>query len=526
MPIQELEDENPMRTSVWTKGPQWIKYVVLVGSAWVGPGRAEDPLSVPTLPGGVLEGVKVSVVAPERVVRQVPAEYRIVVTSDRDETVRDVIVEAKLSPSLRATLSTPEAEPIEGGLVWKLEELGAKATVELRFSAVAEKPGSVRVEATARTTSSMPTDIADPIAADDPPALPTPVDQGSLTITLSLPERVNVNQPFACEAILSNKGPQAVDNVGFSINLTEGLELSRPPDGADEKLKLEAGQTKRVSLELVAKSAGVQAVRANIEGDGGLSSQTEKDVTAAESAFSVNLEAPKTHVLGTPLRFRIYIANNREQSAADVQAFVPIPETVDVVSAEAGALFNRRTRTVRWRVGTLEPGEERGFRVTLQPRASSELELSASARSVDGTAGEARRTVVVLGHAALGVTVEPSLDMAPVDEPVRVTFDVRSRGSQPARQVRLRLEATPGLKLIDEESTDWTLADGWWEVKAPRDLSAGQSWRATLSLRAVDEGEFMLKAAVVSDDVKGEILRTQPLRAIRSPKLPALPVGN
>jgi hypothetical protein len=36
----------------------------------------------------------------------------------------------------------------------------------------------------------------------------------------------------------------------------------------------------------------------------------------------------------------------------------------------------------------------------------------------------------------------------------------------------------------------------------------------------------MLKAAVVSDDVKGEILRTQPLRAIRSPKLPALPVGN
>lgn len=473
-----------------------------------------------------IDGVTVEVVGPNRIKRGTPADYRITIRNQNQAVVENVVIEANLSSAFSVVSSVPQAEAIEGGLIWKLARLDAMGSTELTFSAKASSPGPARVTAFARQGTKGGVEQAIPVSTDPPRKLPELQAKEGVFLELTGPERTSVGKTFTIEALITNNGTKVIENGGFSINLTQGLKMAKAPEAGAGPLRIEVGENRRIPLVIVAETPGVHGIRAKIDADGGVSAKTEREITVSNAEFQVALEAPVEHVMGVPLKFRMYIANNRDKPASDVQGFIQIPEGIDVVSAEAGALFNRRTRTVRWKVGTLEPNEERGFRITVRPLSSSEVEFVASAQTSDGESSKSSKKVNVIGHAALGVTVEPSLDVAPVGEKVVVTFDVRSRGTEEAKQVQLKLEAVAGLTFEAEQSSGWSEADGWWVYQTPKDLPPGQSFRAIITLKPEKEGDFLLKANVTSKTVPGEILRTQPLRVVRTTKSTPVPSGT
>lgn len=473
-----------------------------------------------------IDGVTVEVVGPNRIKRGAPADYRITVRNQKQSIVENVVIEANLSSAFSVTSSAPQAETIEGGLVWRLPRLEGMASTELTFSAKASSPGPARVTAFARQGTKSGVEQALPVSTDPPRKLPELQAKEGVFLELTGPERTSVGRTFTIEALITNNGTKVLENGGFSINLTQGLKMAKAPEAGAGPLRIEVGENRRIPLEIIAETPGVHGIRAKIDADGGVSAKTEREITVGNAEFQVALEAPVEHVMGVPLKFRMYIANNRDKPASDVQGFIQIPEGIDVVSAEAGALFNRRTRTVRWKVGTLEPNEERGFRITVRPLSSSEVEFVASAQTAEGESSKSSKKVNVIGHAALGVTVEPSLDVAPIGEKVVVTFDVRSRGTEEAKQVQLKLETLASLSLDAEQSSGWSEADGWWVYQTPKDLPPGQSFRAIITLKPEKEGDFLLRANVSSKTVPGEIVRTQPLRVVRTTKSTPVPSGT
>jgi len=473
-----------------------------------------------------IDGIVVEVVGPNRIKRGTPADYRITVRNQKQVAAEHVIIEANLSSAFSVTASVPQAESIDGGLVWKLSRIEAMGIAELSFSAKASSAGPARVTAFARQGAKGGVEQAIPVSTDPPKKLPELQAKEGVFLELTGPERTSVGKTFTIEALITNNGTKVLENGGFSINLTQGLKLAKAPEAGAGPLRIEVGENRKIPLEIIAETPGVHGIRAKIEADGDVSAKTEREVTVGNAEFQVALEAPVEHVMGVPLKFRMYIANNRDKPASDVQGFIQIPEGIDVVSAEAGALFNRRTRTVRWRVGNLEPNEERGFRITVRPLSSTEVEFVASAQTSEGESSKASKKVSIIGHAALGVTVEPSLDVAPVGEKVVVTFDVRSRGTEDAKEVHLKLESVPGLSLDTEQSSGWTEAEGWWVYQTPKDLPPGQSFRAIITLKPEKEGNYLLKANVSSKTVPGEIIRTQPLRVVRTTKSNPVPTGT
>lgn len=256
---------------------------------------------------------------------------------------------------------------------------------------------------------------------------------------------------------------------------------------------------------------GVHAVRARVEADGGVRFEQTREFNVLGEEFSVVLETPKRHVVGAPLKFRVYIANRRGTPAANVQCFVPIPAGVEVLTAEAGALFNRRTSTVRWRVGTLEPAEERGFRLTLKVAQPMTVSFTASAEAEDGVKGEDAANVDVTGHTALGVTMEPAEDVVLENKPLTIKFTIHNRGSQPARALSVRVNRLPAFTLDESNSRGWTQADDVWVYEGARELPASQTIETNLTLIAQGTGDALLRSAVTSEDVFGEIIRTQPV---------------
>lgn len=357
--------------------------------------------------------------------------------------------------------------------------------------------------------------------ADDPPKLPEPAPSAAgLAVRIDGPDQVKVGEDFTCEAVVTNETGAAVTNGGFSVHLTKGLKLRRPPSVAAGPFQLEAGEALTVTIELVAEKSGIQGVRARIEADGGLKADAQREFRASVADFHVTLEGPQEHIVGQPLRYRMYVANNTSEPLEGAQLFVTVPEGIEIVSGEAGAMFNRRTRNIRWFVGRLTPGEERGFRLTLRPLAQGDVELTALARTGAGVESRATQRTRLVGYAALGVTVEPSSDVVTGNDLLSVVFDVKSRGSAPAKGVLLRLEKSPILALQADRSTGWQETDDAWEFRANRDLPPGQALLSTLTLRAVAAGDAMLKAEVQSDELSGPILRTQPVRILAAPPEP------
>jgi uncharacterized repeat protein (TIGR01451 family) len=475
----------------------------------------QTPEDAPAPVASPLDAVEVAVVGPARVPRDSPIEYRIVVQNRGRTDLDGVVVEAVLPEQFRAADSNPTAQQREDRLVWRLARAPAGETIELRFTAVAQTAGPGRVRAFARLDDEAETTFLPPKLPDAQPRSP------GLTITINAPDRVRVGEPFSCEAVLANESAEPVDNCGFSLNLTKGLKLREAPGGAAGPLRLDAGGSLRIPLALVATNAGPQGVRARIEADGGLEADAERQIRAEQPDFGVQIDAPSDHLVGAPLRMRFYIANNRPQAADGVQLLVEVPENIEIVSGEAGALFNRRTRTIRWRIGEIPPNEERGFRLTVRPARAGQVEFVAAAQTSSGLSARSAKQIRLVGYAALGVAVEPSADVVAADDLLSVVFDVRSRGTRPAGGVLLRLDASPAFELEAERSNGWRRDGGHWAFRAPRELPPGDTLRATLTLRAVQPGDHLLRAVVVSDQVVGEIVRTQPVHVLPAP--PPLP---
>lgn len=476
-------------------------------------GQASEDAPAPV--SSPLDAVEVAVVGPARVQRDSPVEYRILVQNRGEADLDGVVVEAVLTEQFRATGSNPTAQQLADRLVWRLARAPAGETIELKFTAVAQAAGPGRVRAFARLD-----DEAEKIQL--PPKLPDaqPTSHG-LTIKINAPDRVRVGEPFACEAVVVNESEEPIENCGFALNLTKGLKLREAPGGVQGALRLDVGGTLRIPLALVAESAGLQGVRARVEADGGLQADAERHIRAEQPDFGVQIDAPSEHLVGAPLRLRFYIANNRPQAADGVQLLVEVPNDVEIVSGEAGALFNRRTRTIRWRIGEIPPNEERGFRLTVRPATAGQAEFVAAAQTSSGLSARSAKQIRLVGYVALGVAVEPSADVVAAEELLSVVFDVRSRGTQSAGGVVLRLDASPAFDLEAERSNGWRRDGDDWVFQSPRDLPPGDTLRATLTLRAVQPGDHLLRAVVVSDQVVGEIVRTQPVHVLPAP--PPLP---
>jgi hypothetical protein len=502
-----------------------------------------------------VEGVGVEVVGPNRITKNVPAGYKIILSNRRDAAVGDLVVEVELSETFAVVKTEPPGEAIPGRIAWQVTNLAGKENQTLSFQAIAQAGGSGRVRAFVRQAPMAedkakgisdidppdlppagnapatppppePGDVPSALATDgDPAPLPPSEPKGGAKIEINVPERVAAGVPFVCELTLTNVGKVALSTKRFEMTPTKGLRVVRNLDSSGPpKMPSEPGDSTKVRIEMVAEGGGIQAVRAKLTAEPGVAEQVEREITVDTAPFDLKMEMADDHVMGQPLKFRLFIANNRNEPATGVQVFVTIPDGVEVVSGEAGALFNRRTRTVRWQAGTLEPQEERGFRLTVKPTLAGVVRFDARAEGGAGSLkDELTSQVRVSGFAALGVNFEPDVDVATEFQDVTLTFDVRSRGTQAAEGVVFQVEVPEGVELVEARSPGWKEEAGWWKKDAAGAIPPGGQMKELLVIRPRQSGAISLKGIVTGSGDVGEIVRVQPLRVSPAPPPTANP---
>ncbi|MEX0700859.1 MAG: hypothetical protein WD069_02075 [Planctomycetales bacterium] len=213
------------------------------------------------------------------------------------------------------------------------------------------------------------------------------------------------------------------------------------------------------------------------------------DATVAADAPSgpqrpqVTLEkiAPETALLGQPLVYSIVVRNAGDSPASDVVVEDRIPAGTKLTGTIPRAeLLDKR---LIWRLGTLDPGDEKKISVRVMPLAEGEI---GSVATVNFVAEVASRTKITSARLKLAVEAPPA---ARVGEPVVFRFSLTNAGEADATNVVLRDMIPDGLSHSSGDDLEYAVGT----------VAAGETKQVQLTLTAARPGRTVNRAIVTAD---------------------------
>jgi uncharacterized repeat protein (TIGR01451 family) len=271
----------------------------------------------------------------------------------------------------------------------------------------------------------------------------TRIARPSAQFRASVPAQTLLHDSITFQLEVTNPGPAALKDVVVTEELPDGLEfLNSKPDPSEEhpltwKLgELAPGQTRRIEYQAISKKAGTWSTKAELKAAGGVHEKASARVIIGEAKLSVEKTGPQRRLVNRPTAYQIMVQNAGTMAATNVQVSDLVPSGIDFVAASPGGRLDQGI--VRWSLGTLRPGEQRGLQVVIRAarpgrygnvvQAKADHDLSAKA-----VADETRF------EAATGAAVEidRSSPALPVGQKARYTIRLFNAGKQAFLNPRL-----------------------------------------------------------------------------------------
>jgi len=270
-----------------------------------------------------------------------------------------------LPPGTRFLGAQPMPVPQGDRLVWNLENLPAGGERRIKIDVEASRDGDWRTQASltvtiasslvARVTGAPP----QPPLIQPPPIQPAPVQPGPMVL-ITAPAPVPVGHPVTFPIRLSNtSGAQLTDAV-LRVLLPPGLQHLQG-DAIEGSLgDLAPGQSKELTLEAICLQTGKLPIDVTLlsRDKGVFNTQSAVSVTE-QPTLALRQTGPIATPLGTEHEFKLEIVNRSSSEVRDVTVTDVLPEGLQYLSGDAGALYDPAARTVRWSVPGLAPGQAR-----------------------------------------------------------------------------------------------------------------------------------------------------------------------
>ncbi|MCI0462055.1 MAG: hypothetical protein L0Z62_34315 [Gemmataceae bacterium] len=310
---------------------------------------------------------------PASVVPGQPFSYEIVVRNVGSVAALGARLEDELAPATRVTaaLPTPQLQP--GRVTWVIDNLPPGQ--EQRF----------RVEAVAGTATAWGGGASLTVTASRAfrPRREEPA-QGALRLELSAPAMAYVGAPVTFQMRVTNAGSTPLSRVVLHDRLPPGLDHFMGGDIETSLESLRPGESQTLKLEVVAALPGRHANQVLARAEGGKLATAQAEVTVTEDPhLAVRLLGPKEPLAEREAEYRIEVTN-RGPATRGVQVACQLPEGVAIVSGIADGSYDPATRTARWALGALEPGQARSLPIRLLARTTSAVVQRVTARTQEG----------------------------------------------------------------------------------------------------------------------------------------------
>lgn len=390
----------------------------------------------PAVAGSV---VNLETIGPATITQGKPITYEIVARNQGTVPAINVRVEEELPAGARFLGAEPPAT--DGGLgentrklSWVLPRLETGA--EKRFKVTIHPMGSAtEFQSKATATFSVAS------------SLRTHVTQPRLTLTQTGPASVPIGQMAAFRVVVANPGTGAATHVVLRERLPAALKHPQGNDIEADLGTLAAGATRTITLSTTAARGGKHVVEGTVTADDGLQAEAQATITVAEAALFLHLTGPGHRLINREAEFELEVINAGTAPAGGVVVVNAVPEGFDFVSANQGGKFETLSRTAKWTIGTLEPGQKKSLGLKLMARTAGDLVNRGLARADGGLEAKADASVRCEGIPAL------MLEVVDLEDPVEVgsetTYEIRvvNQGTAPSTGIRISATLPDGMGL-------------------------------------------------------------------------------
>lgn len=199
--------------------------------------------------------------------------------------------------------------------------------------------------------------------------------------------------------------------------------------------------------------------------------------------LSIDKVAPQAAVLGQPMVYTIRVRNVGTIPAHQVVVEDRVPRGVELDGTNPRAEMSEKTKTLIWKLGTLESGQERTISVRVVPTNEGPI---GSVATVNFSTEVSSHTVVSAATLRFELL---AAERATLGQPVAFTFRVTNTGRSDATGVVIRNVLPAALRHSDGDDLEYAVGT----------LPAGKTKEVTLSVTAAQAGKIVNQAVVTAD---------------------------
>lgn len=453
----------------------------------------------PELEGPQEASLSVEKRAPAEVRIGQPARFAVRVRNTGRGRAENVTLTDQVPAGARLISSNPTAQVEGSRLTWRLGviEPGDNRTVEMRIEPTREGPlGSVAT-----------------VTMDASASASTHCTRPQLAVRLAADDRVLLGEVQAVSIEVSNPGTGAATGVMLLGDLPP--TVSHPAGSALEYEvgTLEAGETRRIDLELTAEQAGPVNTAVRIVGDGGLRADGGIEFDIIAPSLTVSIDGPSRRYLERPASYTVSVENPGTAPAKDVRLVTHLPRGLEFVRANNLGEYDATTHSVFWSLAELPEGERGEVQVTAMPVTAGDHTLRVQSESAGGLTAEEDHRLAVEGVAALAFEVRDLSDPIAVGDETVYEIRVLNEGTKAAANMRVSVETPPGLRVIAAEGqTGHRVSAGRAEFAPLPELQPGQKAAYRVRVTGAEPGDQRVTVLVESDELSSPIRREESTR--------------
>jgi uncharacterized repeat protein (TIGR01451 family) len=453
--------------------------------------------------------LEVAVTAPKTVAvnQEVSATYTISAPAKADS--QGITLTAHVPDEMVLVSTNPKATVDESTLIWSLPAStgGKTQSVTAVFRPV--RLASASLAADARTADGMTGHGICPVV----------IAEAKLLLKLEGPSSCVVGETLSFRVTVTNTGDGAATGIHVQGRFDEGLETTAKATKVEETISsLGAGQSKTITVPLVAKGNGKYGVEFSASGDGGVSAVSKSaTVDVKQIQLAISTHGPARGYVGQEVTWQLVVRNSGDIPVNNVVVKATLPPEIDFAKAtEGGKLTGKQ---IIWDLGSAPAKQERTLALTgvcnaVASRAIVTSTVTATPAGDGNKSGQSasrgksvgsdrpvETAIEIVGVPALQLSVKDSADPVAVGQSLTYLVRVKNAGTVAAKNV-----VVVG-NIIAPVRKSMTLTRGTGPGAAAKTDGEKVTFPPLDSLAPGAEASFVIEAtAENSGDVRFEVL--------------------
>ncbi len=428
-------------------------------------------------------------VMPKTVNRNNPYDFEIHATNNTAATLQDVVVDLKNTNNMSLTAAEPDAMPGEGGGArWSLGDLGAGKTRIIRVRASSESLGSAGncLEASYNNELCATTNVV----------------EAGLTLVKRATRETLLCDTITLEYEVCNPGSGVATNVKIADDLPEGMTI----EGGGRRVSLDIGSLAPGECKTITRTASVARTGeyvslATATAAGNLSADSDATTTLVrQPVLEIVSECTDTQFVGRNITYTWTVTNTGDAACSDTIVSARLPANSTFVRASGSGRFQGGNGT--WNLGSLAPGAERSFNVTVTPAAIGRYTARAQVDCYCAETVAADCTTEVKGISAILLEVVDLVDPVEVGQTTTYEITATNQGSAPGTNIQIECILPPEMEFVSGDGATRGRVSGRTITFAPLprlDALTKATWR--IVVRTTGEGSVRFATKMLSDQL-------------------------